>query len=123
MGTSIIEGLLELEKYSPSVQGVVLMVCDQPYITSSIVDDLIKKAASSAKGIIASIYAGTTGTPALFKYKYFPKLKELKEEQGAKVILKAFEEDVEVLHFPEGAIDIDTKTDYLNLQTHNQANY
>ncbi|WP_207420529.1 nucleotidyltransferase family protein [Desertivirga brevis] len=121
IGTSIVEGLLELEKQHPSVKGVVLMVCDQPYISSSIIDDLIKKAASSAKGIIASTYAGTIGTPALFKHSYFIKLKELKEDQGAKVLLKAFKEDIEVLQFPEGAIDIDTKTDYINLKTPNQA--
>ncbi|WP_207533149.1 nucleotidyltransferase family protein [Desertivirga arenae] len=115
MGTSIAAGCKEILKQAPLTDAVILCVCDQPHLGTAIIDKLIELGETSSKGLAACKYADAIGTPALFKVKYFIALQDLEGNQGAKVILQAYRQDLELLDFPEGAIDIDTKTDYTNL--------
>ncbi|MFN5337887.1 MAG: NTP transferase domain-containing protein, partial [Bacteroidota bacterium] len=48
------------------VEQVILMLCDQPYVTQDLLDELMNGKKASGKGIVACSYAGTLGVPALF---------------------------------------------------------
>ena len=76
---------------------------------------LKQKQISTKKGIVASTYAKTTGTPVLFSKQYFPQLLSLTGNNGAKSMLNLHGNDVATIAFALGNIDIDTETDYDNL--------
>ncbi|HSV12275.1 MAG TPA: hypothetical protein VLI68_15965, partial [Hanamia sp.] len=69
----------------------------------------------SGKNIIACSYTGTIGTPVLFDKKYFDALMNLQGSEGAKKLLQTYREDVALVSFEKGEIDIDTKMDYKEL--------
>lgn len=115
LGTSIRRGVAELSRLEPHASAVVLMVCDQPFVTSAVIAALITAHAQTAKPIIASAYADTLGVPALFDRSYFPQLAVLPDERGAKQIISSHLGDVTRVPFPQGAIDVDTAADYERL--------
>ena len=61
---------------------------------------------------MASGYAETIGSPALFDSRYFDALASLPDTVGAKSLIEVHAADVAVVPFPKGAIDIDTRADY-----------
>jgi molybdenum cofactor cytidylyltransferase len=52
----------------------------------------------------------------LFLRRYFDDLLSLPNEHGAKAIMSRHSTEVATVDFPQGAIDIDTPTDYCALQ-------
>ncbi|MDR7212348.1 nucleotidyltransferase family protein [Flavobacterium piscis] len=115
MASSIAIGLNKLREVKPTINTCIISVCDQPYISTAIFKDLINKYNESGKGIVASEYADTLGTPVLFSSNYFDELLNLKRNEGAKKILQRYKEDVASVPFEKGAIDIDTIDDYNNI--------
>lgn len=112
MGTSISIGISSLPQ---NIDHAIIAVADQPYVTAGLLQQL--KAAATEKGIVASVYSETEGTPALFSQHYFTLLRSLTGQTGAKKIIQQHSEDVTHVAFPEGNIDIDTKDDYKALFT------
>lgn len=115
MSTSINAGLKKLLTLHPDIQKCIFTVCDQPYLSGAVFEDLLKEYFKTKKGIIASSYSQTLGTPVLFDKKYFDALLELKGQEGAKKIITQFAEDTTSVLFENGAVDIDTVEDYNNL--------
>jgi molybdenum cofactor cytidylyltransferase len=114
MSSSIRTGITALDNTS-SLQGIILAVSDQPFVDSHLFLSLVQKAQSSEKGIIASFYDDSLGTPVLFGKQYFDALLELKGAEGAKKLIKQFRENVASVPFALGGIDIDTQEDYRKL--------
>ena len=115
MASSIRIGINELSKINSQTEGVILAVSDQPFVTSELFLDLIQKAETSENSIVACSYQNTLGTPVLFPKKYFDSLLALNGAEGAKKLLKRFQNDVVSILFPLGDIDIDTQEDYRRL--------
>ena len=110
MSSSMQCGLRHLLETS-QVEQVILMLCDQPYVSQGLLDQLMDRKKSSRKGIVASSYAGTVGVPALFDQDYFPELLALKGTEGAKKVILNHQADTFIVDFPLGAIDLDTEED------------
>jgi molybdenum cofactor cytidylyltransferase len=115
MASSIALGLKTFIDINPSAEGVILMVCDQPFVTSGLLNELITAHKKTGKRIIACNYENTFGPPAFFHHSLFEELLQLKGDVGARSVVKQHAEEVEVIPFPKGTIDIDTETDYKNL--------
>lgn len=115
MSSSIGAGVAGLLSIDNDLQHIIIAVCDQVHLTSGLLSSLKKKYEQSGKGIIASAYKGTLGTPVMFHSKYFKRLQALSGSCGAKTLIKLYPEDVESLEFKRGDIDIDTNLDYQNL--------
>lgn len=115
MSSSIVKGITELMLLNPDCEQCILSVCDQPFVTSSVFENLINQSKRTGKGIAASAYAETLGTPALFHQKYFHELLEFKGKEGAKKLIKKYADDVVSVPFEKGNIDIDTEEDYQKL--------
>lgn len=115
LGSSIVHGLKQTLNLVPEIDACIFSVCDQPYVTSTIFSQLIKTYKKNTKGIIASSYADTLGTPVLFDKKYFKELFELKGQEGAKKVINRFLDDTISVPFEKGDIDIDTLEDYSEL--------
>ncbi len=121
MAGSVQAGLNALLKHSPDIDSIIIMLCDQPYVSSLLLNDMIQAQASSGKGIVACMYQNTTGVPVLFTQPYFEQLLALEGEEGAKKILHANSSDVAALPFAPGATDIDTIADYEQLLKDSQS--
>lgn len=112
MASSVRLGLDTLLKIKPYIDAVIFMVCDQPHISSSILNELITKQQKTTKQIVTCNYGESIGPPALFHKKYFRDLAKLNGDVGARNIIEQNIHDVATILFPEGKIDIDTEEDY-----------
>jgi molybdenum cofactor cytidylyltransferase len=115
MASGIVAGVGKTSSLQDNVHNIIIAVCDQPFITSVLFEQLFKTQSESRKGIVACSYADTIGTPVLFTQKYFDHLLSLRGDEGAKKLLKSYMTDVATVNFPKGDIDIDTETDYQEL--------
>ena len=116
IASSIRCGLEYLLTKQSSIQDILLMVCDQPYINTALLDKLVTLQAETGVDIVASSYGDTKGIPAVFGKQLFPELLKLKGDTGAKKIIMRHAESLAVIDFPLGAIDIDTQEDYISIQ-------
>ena len=115
MASSIKTGVSELLILYPSLDALLITVCDQPFLNAEILTSLITVYSRAKKDIVASAYNNTIGTPVLFSQKYFQQLQKLEGQEGAKKIIIQHPEDTTSVQFPLGEIDIDTADDYRRL--------
>jgi molybdenum cofactor cytidylyltransferase len=115
LGSSIGVGVQRAIDLAADLDALLLLTCDQPFVTVAVLAQIIQLRLTSGKSIVASAYAKTLGIPALFDRLCFPDLLRLKEDSGAKKIILARPHDVISFDFPPGEIDIDTATDYEKL--------
>ena len=116
MASSLRLGMDTLLKDKPYIDAVIFMVCDQPHISSSILNKLIKTQQKTTKQIVTCNYGDSMGPPALLHKKYFEELMKLSGDAGARKIIQKNMNDVATILFPEGNIDIDTEEDYEKLK-------
>jgi molybdenum cofactor cytidylyltransferase len=116
MSSSIRSGLSAFIGMNPNAEAAIFMVCDQPFVSSALLNELIVKRGQTNRQIIASAYQGTAGTPVLFEKTFFPALLNLKGQSGAKKIIERNNDSTIRIPFPLGYVDIDTKEDYELLQ-------
>jgi molybdenum cofactor cytidylyltransferase len=116
IASSIRAGLHALATCAPKAAGMLLMTCDQPRLTAAHLRGLIARFEGVVEPtIVASSYAGTLGTPAIFPRAAFPQLEALRGDKGARsVILKPPCAMMDV-NFEGGAIDIDSPADLTEL--------
>jgi molybdenum cofactor cytidylyltransferase len=117
MSSSIRVGLEALLAMNQNLEAVAIALCDQPFVSSQTLNQLVEAYHFTGKPIIASEYAGTLGVPVLFSHTLFSELMSLKSTEGAKQVIRKHIHDVFTVPFPEGVIDIDTPKDYEQLQT------
>jgi molybdenum cofactor cytidylyltransferase len=110
MSSSIRTGIMELQRISPDIKSVILMLCDQPFIDTYLLNMLI--VSKSKHGIIVSAFNDTIGPPVLFDAVYFHDLLSLKGAEGAKTVVQKYPTWVTEIPFPQGGIDIDTMEDF-----------
>lgn len=115
MSTSLRCGLEKATALDPALNSLIFMVCDQPYVSAPLLQQLVAMSERTGKAIVASAYQDNLGTPALFARRVFPALMELKGDAGARKLLHLYEPDVARVDFPQGHIDIDTPSDYTSL--------
>jgi molybdenum cofactor cytidylyltransferase len=115
IASSITTAVTTLYDKFPGTEFIILMVCDQPFADTTILNKLLLKQKETGKAIVASEYENTKGTPALFHRSLFHELAALKGDMGAKEILTKYENESAYVSFKGGGIDIDTVEDYKNL--------
>ena len=94
-----------------SQDGVVITLCDQPFMTAAVLNELISTHRETGRAIVASAYGTTRGVPAFFAPELFNELASLTKDEGARRIIASHPEKVATVEFPQGAIDIDTPED------------
>lgn len=115
MASSIRAGLETAIASTPNLDGIVILVCDQPFLSQESIRSLLELQKSSGLPMAACYYSNSIGTPAMFHKSVFPELLTLKGDTGARLIIKNRENEVAKLHFDKGVIDIDTLEDYNKL--------
>jgi molybdenum cofactor cytidylyltransferase len=107
--SSLVAGLLALQ----SSDAVVIVLSDQPLVTSQLLDEIIERYEATNAPVVACHYSsGTIGPPALFDRSLFPELESLTGDVGARGIIQARRDHLETVRFDGGATDIDTPADW-----------
>lgn len=116
IASSIRLGVKESIKLNASLDSILFLLSDQPYVSTGLVRELIDTHKNGGQRITACRYKQNFGVPAIFSKYYFPQLMELTGDVGAKKIIMQNSEDVNKVAFRKGYFDIDTTEDYERLQ-------
>ncbi|HEY4611995.1 MAG TPA: nucleotidyltransferase family protein [Bacteroidota bacterium] len=108
IGSSVRAGIASLPE---TVDAAIFVLCDQPLVTSDLIDAIIDSHATTGKPIVATEYSRTRGVPALFARKLFSELLLLRGDRGAKSVIAHHANEVASIPFPGGSVDIDTPED------------
>jgi molybdenum cofactor cytidylyltransferase len=115
MGSSVRAGVAAVLGAAPEAAAVVLTVCDQPFMTASVLADLIAAHRETGAPVVASSYGGTVGVPALFARTLFDELAGLDAGAGAKAVISSHSAEARFVPFPMGEADVDTPADLARL--------
>ena len=113
LSTSIVKGIEFLLNYN--FDGVLIMLADQPHVTSEYLNSLIEASKNNPSKLIVSNYQGSVGVPAIFPKNYFNDLLDLKGDKGAKNFLLQQNNNVIKVNSSQNLLDIDTPEDYQHL--------
>jgi len=118
MGSTIKAGMEALLADEAPDQ-VMLMLCDQPYVDAHLLRQLFAMKIQTGKVMAACSYGDSVGVPALFDRSAFHLLRDMDDQAGAKKILLKHADEVALVPFALGNIDIDTEEDYQKLLQRN----
>ena len=111
MGSSLQCGLREMQAIAPNLDATIVMVCDQPFVSTDLLQQLVRGYQTSSCAIVASEYNGIVGVPALFDRTLFSELTTIAGDVGARRMIRHYQSRVLKIPFAEGAIDLDTPED------------
>lgn len=115
MASSLHAGLEAVLAGDAGVNAVVVLLCDQPFVTAELIDTLIERRRETGKTIVAAEYSDARGVPALFGRELFAELRALTGHEGARQIIRKHPHDTVAVPFAGAAFDIDTRDDYAAL--------
>jgi CTP:molybdopterin cytidylyltransferase MocA len=114
MASSIRKGVTAALAEAPEIDGIVVMLADQPQLTTKHLAALLGAQRESGRDIVASDYGDHLGPPAYFGRRHFPALLELRGDAGARALFGIFDPlAVAVPH--DVSADLDTPEDYSRL--------
>jgi molybdenum cofactor cytidylyltransferase len=99
-----------------SADAILLLMADQPLITTQHLKSLINEWREAQNEIVISEYSGIQGPPVIFPAQCFDNLITLKGDQGARSLLTNPKFSIRSLAFDAAAIDIDTPEDFERLE-------
>jgi molybdenum cofactor cytidylyltransferase len=114
MASSVKMGMAALWMNNKNIDAVLILVCDQPFLTVEVLTQLIDQYQAKNPKIVACQYANQVGVPAIFDRAMFDELLSLTGDKGAKPVLMSHLEDTHLIDFEAGIIDLDTIEDYEN---------
>jgi len=94
-----------------SLDGIILALSDQVYLSSSILQEIAQEARNSKSKIVNCQYQNGMGPPTYFDKSLFVELEQLTEGDGAKSIVKKYNNYKSSIQFPLGDIDLDVESD------------
>jgi molybdenum cofactor cytidylyltransferase len=98
------------QTFSYHVDSALIMLGDQPMITSRVIDTLIIAYRTTGKRIIAPLYNGKRGSPVLFDMSLFPELMEVTGDEGGRIVLERHRQDVELIEMGSALANYDVDT-------------
>jgi len=118
MSTSIKKALQKIN--TQEAEGFFLILGDQPLITSTIINKLIKSFSPGKREIVVPYFKNKRGNPALFDIYWKDELMAITGDVGGRVLIKAHPEKIKRINISDEAIlfDIDEEKDYLKIQTY-----
>lgn len=116
MGSSIAHGISYLEKEFPGANGVLITQLDQPLLTRSHFERILKAYSPGSRQIIVSQSpSGWQGVPVLFDRAYFGALQDLNGDEGARKVFQSHADAVQAMEAGDILEDMDTPGTYQKL--------
>ncbi len=97
-------------KHACPVDSALVVLGDQPMLTSEVIDSLITIYRRTGKRIVAPVYAGKRGSPVLFDKSCFPELLEITGDEGGRKVVERHKEDVEAVEMSGAMANYDVDT-------------
>jgi molybdenum cofactor cytidylyltransferase len=94
---------------------VLLLLADQPWLNSAVIRQFYSRMSGRSDMIVAARYEGTLGSPMLFGVDWFPRLKNLEGDKGARSLAATEAHRAEIVDWSDGAVDLDTPEDVAGL--------
>jgi molybdenum cofactor cytidylyltransferase len=118
MSTSLRAGLNAVRS---EIRAVLIVLADQPALTPDLVQALLARYRTTGAPIVAPFYGGRRGNPVLFDRALFPELAALEGDQGGRLLLIKYHEQVAPLEIKDPAliVDVDTLQDYERIKESN----
>lgn len=113
ISTSLLTGLTEVER---TCDHIMVLLADMPYITSDLINLLLRKYLDSGLPMGAIQMGGRRSHPVVIARSLFPALHEMQGDTGARSLFLEHGDQVCLVTPPEGYrdIDVDTPEDYKN---------
>lgn len=112
LGSSIASAIAEIENKYSEVNAVLLVLADQPFISSIHLNAIIKLHSTEKESIIITRKEDYIGVPVLFPRKFFSELMVLSNDEGAKQIINRNKNWVKEVVSQDDTADIDTFESY-----------
>lgn len=112
MSSSIRKALDQIS--SEVVEGIFILLGDQPLINPSIIYKMLKAFTPGKREIVVPFYKDKQGNPVLFDNYWKEELMKLSGDVGGRVLIKAHPERIKRVKIPDESIllDIDREEDY-----------
>jgi molybdenum cofactor cytidylyltransferase len=111
MSTSLRVGIQHVLRANPALRHLLVLVCDQPELSSEILRQLRTASIEQPDSIIACAYAGRLGVPAIFPSAFFDMLTRIQGDSGARSVIEHARDQTIPIDFLKGAVDVDTMDD------------
>jgi molybdenum cofactor cytidylyltransferase len=117
MSSSIRKALDQIS--SELVEGIFILLGDQPLINPSIIFKMLKAFTPGKREIVVPFYKDKQGNPVLFDNYWKEELMKLSGDVGGRVLIKAHPERIKRVKIPDESIfiDIDREEDYQKIKT------
>ena len=112
MGSSIRCGMEAALKVNSNLAGVLIVLVDQPFVETNTMIKLLDWHKEGKAPIICARYGQFLGVPAVFGEAFFPILRHLNDEVGARKVIRQNQAQVVALDFAGGLQDLDTPQDW-----------
>jgi molybdenum cofactor cytidylyltransferase len=112
MGNTIKFAVKKLLNRFINVQGLLLLVCDQPLLSAAHINTMVDLFLKNTPPGVASRYKNTFGVPALFDRIAFADLLSIRDDSGAREVLNKLDSGLQLVSFEGGEIDLDTPDEY-----------
>ncbi|GAC1399440.1 MAG: molybdenum cofactor cytidylyltransferase [Ktedonobacteraceae bacterium] len=118
MSTSLRKGIEALMSSSRIVDGALIVLGDQPLMTSHVLNTMIATKQATGKRIVAALYNGKRDNPTLFDASLFPELLEITGDEGGRKVIEQHRQEMAILEIGEDTpnYDMDTWEAYQQVQ-------
>jgi molybdenum cofactor cytidylyltransferase len=118
MSSSIRKALYQIS--SEVVEGIFILLGDQPLINPSIIYKMLKAFTPGKREIVVPFYKDKQGNPVLFDNYWHDELLELSGDVGGRSLLKANPENIKRVKTSDRAVieDINSEEDYFRIQSY-----
>lgn len=115
MSGSVRAGLAALR---PEIQATLMVLADQPALTSELLQLLVARYCATGAPIVAPTFQGQRGNPVLFDRALFAELSSVEGDQGGRALLACHQKEIEQVEIDDPAVtmDVDTCQDYERAQ-------
>jgi molybdenum cofactor cytidylyltransferase len=109
---------LGLRTLGPSDEAALVVLADQPGLTSELILALVRSFHASGAAIVAPSTGGRRGNPVLFGSGLFPELLAVEGDAGAREVIARHRSAMHLVEVDDAALlqDVDTMEDYDSLR-------
>lgn len=113
MSTSLhlgVQTLLDLTTSAKPVTGALILLGDQPLVTSTIIDEVIKTQQINHNAIVTPLYAGVRSNPTLFSRQLFAELLRTTGDEGGRKVVADHQQEIKTVEINDASacLDVDT---------------
>ncbi len=112
MGSSLRTGVLFTTENYPHKKGLLVLLSDQPLISSAYIEEIRAAFKAHPGRIVATSYGESAGVPALFPSEFWPAMTRIADHKGAKALIRSHRGDSVLLDAGAAIADMDTPEAY-----------